>query len=70
MNHAHLVFNQLNEIVSLKLTAGNVSDIAPVPQLTKDLTGKLFGDKGYIGRKLAEELLHRGLAFSRAFAKT
>ena len=58
----HLVFNQLNEIVSLKLTAGNVSDTAPVPQLTKDLTGKLFGDKGYIGRKLAEELLRRGLA--------
>ena len=58
----HLVFNQLNEIVSLKLTAGNVSDTAPIPQLTKDLTGKLFGDKGYIGRKLAEELLRRGLA--------
>ena len=66
----HLVFNQLNEIVSLKLTAGNVSDTAPVSQLTKDLTGKIFGDKDYIGRKLAEELLHRGLAFSRAFAKT
>ena len=28
---------------------------------TKDLSGKLFGDKGYIGQKLAQELLHRGL---------
>jgi hypothetical protein len=54
----HLVFNQLNQIVALKLTA----DTAPVPVLTTDLIGKLFGDKGYIGKKLAEELLRRGLA--------
>jgi hypothetical protein len=33
-----------------------------VPGLTKDLTGKLFGDEGYIGNKLAEQLLRRGLA--------
>lgn len=58
----HLVFNERNEIVSLKITPGNVSDTQPVPALTKDLVGKLFGDKGYIGKKLAEELLHRGLA--------
>lgn len=58
----HLVFNNLNEIVALKLTPGNVSDTTPVSSLTKDLVGKLFGDKGYIGKKLAEELLRRGLA--------
>jgi DDE family transposase len=57
----HLVFNDLNEITALKLTPGNVSDTAPVPALTKDLLGKLFGDKGYLGKKLAEELLRRGL---------
>jgi hypothetical protein len=58
----HLVFNQQRQIVALKLTQGNVSDTTPVPELTKDLVGKLFGDKGYIGKKLAEELLRRGLA--------
>ena len=58
----HLVFNHLNEIVAFKLTAGNVADTKPVPVLTKDLIGKLFGDKGYIGKKLADELLRRGLA--------
>ena len=58
----HLVFNHLREIVAVKLTPGNVSDTAPVPKLTKDLIGKLFGDKGYIGKKLAELLLRRGLA--------
>src|SRR3954468_11429762 len=57
----HLVFNTDNEIVALKLTPGNVHDTTPVPTLTRDLIGKLFGDKGYIGRKLAEDLLRRGL---------
>src|SRR4051794_19443445 len=54
-----LVFNNRHEIVALKLTPGN--DTTPVPALTRELTGKLFGDKGYIGRKLAEDLLRRGL---------
>ncbi len=58
----HLVFNHLHEIVAVKLTPGNVHDTVPVPELTKGLTGKLFGDKGYLGKKLAESLLQRGLA--------
>src|SRR3954453_17468937 len=53
----HLVFNNDNEIVALKLTPGNIHDSKPVPVLTRELTGKLFGDKGYIGQKLAEDLL-------------
>ena len=57
----HLVFNNDNEIVALKLTPGNVHDTTPVPALTRDLIGKLFGDKGYIGQKLAQDLLRRGL---------
>src|SRR5918995_1149149 len=57
----HLVFNNDHEIVALKLTPGNVHDTTPVPALTRDLIGKLFGDKGYIGQKLAEDLLRRGL---------
>src|SRR3954453_14081329 len=57
----HLVFNTDNEIVALKLTPGNVHDTTPVPALTRDLIGKLFGDKGYIGQKLAQDLLRRGL---------
>jgi hypothetical protein len=57
----HLVFNNCHEIVALKLTPGHVHDTTPVPALTRDLTGKLFGDKGYIGRKLAEDLLRHGL---------
>ena len=58
----HLVFNHERQIVALKLTPGNVSDTTPVPDLTQDLIGKLFGDKGYVGKELARRLLRRGLA--------
>ena len=57
----NLVFNNCHEIVALKLTPGNVHDTTPVPALTRGLIGKLFGDKGYIGQKLAQDLLRRGL---------
>src|SRR3954469_3225997 len=57
----HLVFNNCHEIVALKLTPGNVHDTTPVPALTRDLIGKLFGDRGYLGQKLAQDLLRRGL---------
>jgi len=57
----HFVFNSLREIVAVQMTPGNISDASVVPKLTQDLTGKLFGDKGYIGKKLTQSLLERGL---------
>ena len=56
------MFNHERQIVALKLTPGNVNDTTPVPDLTQDLTEKLFGDKGYVGKDLAQTLLRRGLA--------
>jgi hypothetical protein len=57
----HLVFNHRNEIVAVKLTPGNVHDGTPVEQLTQNLTGQLFGDKGYLGKQRAAALLKPGL---------
>src|SRR3569832_1189533 len=57
----HLVFNHERQIVALKLTPGNVNDTTPVAQLTRGLSGKLFGDKGYVGKDRAHGLLRRGL---------
>ena len=39
----------------------NTDDRAPVPDLSQDLFGKLFGDKGYISQALFEQLYARGL---------
>jgi hypothetical protein len=47
--------------MSIKLTKGNISDLNTVEYLSKNLTGKLFGDKGYISKDLAARLHARGL---------
>jgi hypothetical protein len=52
----HLVINDCGELFAVKVTAGNVDDRQPVPDLVKDLFGKLFGDKGYISQPLCAEL--------------
>jgi hypothetical protein len=52
----HLVTNDCGELLSLRLTPGNVDDRRPVPELVKGLFGKLFGDKGYISQPLFKTL--------------
>jgi len=57
----HVVISSDSEFLGLMLTSGNVDDRKPVPSLVSELTGKLFGDRGYISTKLVTELLHNGL---------
>jgi len=57
----HLVINDKGELMAFQLTAGNVDDRKPVPNLVKTLIGKLVGDKGYISQKLFDALLQHGL---------
>jgi Transposase DDE domain len=57
----HLVINDCGELLSVRLTPGNVDDRRPVPELVKELFGKLFGDKGYLSQPLFEALYDEGL---------
>ena len=57
----HLVINDKGEIMAFKLTAGNVDDRDPVPNLVRNLIGKLVGDKGYISQKMFDKLYLQGL---------
>jgi hypothetical protein len=59
----HLVINDCGEILSFYLTAGNVDDrnMDVIGRLCRDLTGKLFGDRGYISKDLFETLYGQGL---------
>jgi hypothetical protein len=41
-----LVINDQGELLGVKITAGNVDDRDPVPELARALFGKLFGDRG------------------------
>jgi hypothetical protein len=57
----HLIVNDQGELLSFRLTPGNVDDREPVPDIAKGLFGKLFGDKGYISQKLFEFLFGQGI---------
>ena len=59
----HMVINNIGQIVSLKITKGNVDDRTPVHDLTKGLVGNIYGDKGYIKHNLFLDLYKRGLKF-------
>jgi len=57
----HLIINDHGELLAAALTPGNTDDRKPVPDMTQDLVGKLFGDRGYISQALFESLFERGL---------
>lgn len=57
----HLIINDKGELLAFKLTPANTDDRQPVPDLSADLIGKLFGDRGYISQALFEQLFERGL---------
>ena len=57
----HLIVNDRGELLACRLTAGNVDDRKPVPQLVNDLFGKLFGDRGYLSQPLTQQLRQRGI---------
>jgi len=59
----HLVVNEIGEILNFVFTPGNVDDRNQnmITKLTKDLIGKLIGDKGYLSKKLFEYLYSNGI---------
>jgi hypothetical protein len=57
----HLIINDKGEILAFQLTPGNISDVSMVETLSKNIIGKLFGDKGYISSDIGKSLLKRGL---------
>ena len=66
----HLVVNDRGEVLAFQMTPGNVDDRKPVPQWVKGLSGKLFGDRGYISQKLFEALLEQDLQLITKLRKT
>jgi hypothetical protein len=52
----HLLVDDCGDILSFRITRGNVDDRTPVPEMLKNFIGKVFGDRGYISEKLTELL--------------
>jgi len=59
----HLIINDKGEILSFYLTKGNVDDrdVKAITRMTKEIFGKLFGDKGYISKALSDLLFGNGI---------
>jgi hypothetical protein len=59
----HLIVNEKGELLSFYLSKGNVDDrnIKIIKDMTKGLFGKMFGDRGYLGKALFEALFQDGL---------
>lgn len=60
----HLTINEYGEILNFFITPGNVADNNEevLMNITKDLFGKMFGDKGYIVNKdIFEKLYFKGI---------
>ena len=60
----HLIINDRGEILSFYLSKANVDDrnIQVLSSLTKNIFGKLYGDRGYISQKLADFLWNDGIS--------
>jgi hypothetical protein len=57
----HLLINDVGELLACRLTAANVDDRVPVPALVARVTGKIFGDRGYISQALFANLFAQGV---------
>ena len=50
------MINDRGELLGLTRTPGNTDDRRPVAKLVRSLGGKRFGDRGYLGQELFEQL--------------
>jgi len=59
----HIIINDMGEILNFVITPGNVDDRQPLKDKSflKKVWGKLFADKGYISKKLFENLFIDGI---------
>src|ERR671938_35440 len=57
----HFVINHKGQVMALKIPPGNTADSTVLDEMTRPLAGKLYADKGYIGRNLFHKLWRRGL---------
>ncbi|SDX03195.1 Transposase DDE domain-containing protein [Nitrosomonas communis] len=56
-------------MLGIKITAGNVDDRDPVPELMRSLFGKLFVDRDYLSQSLFEQLWEQGVQLATKVSK-
>ena len=58
----HAVINHHGELLAIKVTPGNVDDRKGLLAIASGLFGKLYADKGYIGRDFVQKMKDKGIA--------
>jgi len=66
----HLLVDDRGQILSFRITRGNVDDRTSVPSMLKNFIGKVFGDRGYISKKLTELLASDDVELITTIKKT
>ncbi len=56
-------------MISIKVTMANVDDRKPVLEMADELSGCLYGDKGYISDPLERELANKGVTLITGMKK-
>jgi transposase len=59
----HIAINHRGELLSVKVTSGNVDDRKPVAFLCRGLFGRIYADKGYVAAWLVERLRQQQVEF-------
>ncbi len=59
----HLVINEIGQILDFQITQANVDDRKPLEKgsILSKIWGKLYGDKGYVSKKLSSLLFENGI---------
>ncbi|MDB5778912.1 MAG: transposase, family [Polaromonas sp.] len=57
----HAVINHQGELLAIKVTPGNVDDRKGLLAIASNLFGKLYADKGYIGKEFAQKMKDKGV---------
>ncbi len=57
----HLICNNFDKIIELKITKSNKSDVSQVSDLAKNLQDFLLGGKKYLSKKIEEKLTNLSL---------
>ena len=57
-----MIVNEIGQVIDFQITQANVDDRTPLKgNLLKRIWGKLYGDKGYVSKKLTEVLFDDGI---------
>lgn len=59
----HIAINHRGELLSMKVTPGNIDDRKPVAHLCRNLFGRVYADKGYVAQWLVERLRQQQVVF-------